>query len=135
MPYITQERRKKIDCGATPANCGELNYAVTMRLLLLRGRDNLEEARASVGRVVANYITLQPMSYQRINDVLGALEGARREIVRRLGPLTGATPDVRILSWLLESIASEFYRTVAASYEDTKIAANGDLPFAEWKTS
>lgn len=45
------------------------------------------------------YVALHGLKYQTINDILGALSGAQ----------------------------AEFYRRVAAPYEDTKIAANGDV--------
>ena len=80
MPYVTQEARAALDSGERgPATAGELNYALT--------RVALKYFKESVGR------------YQDINDVLGALEGAKLE----------------------------FYRRVAAPYEDRKIKESGDV--------
>ena len=78
MPYITGDRRGWIDSGCLPETAGELNYAITM--------------------LVKSYLGASP-NYQRFNDVLGALEGSKLEMVRRR--LNG--------------------------YEDTKIAQNGDV--------
>lgn len=78
MPYITQESRESLDMGASPENPGELNYAIT--------------------KLILGYINDDP-SYRRINDVLGALEGAKQE----------------------------FYRRFAVPYEEKKIAENGDM--------
>jgi hypothetical protein len=78
MPYITQEHRSIMRAGAKPCTVGELNYVIT-RLCRDYWRDR--------------------GSYQAINDVLGALEGAKLE----------------------------FYRRVAAPYEERKIAENGDV--------
>jgi hypothetical protein len=78
MPYITH--KAKIDVyweGAKTA--GELNYSLT--------------------QVVLTYLQNNGLSYQHINDAIGALEGAKLEL----------------------------YRRVAAPYEDTKIAENGDV--------
>lgn len=61
-----------------PQTAGELNYAVTT--------------------LIRDYVG-QPLSYQRINDVLGALEGAKLE----------------------------FYRRVVVPYENAKMAENGDV--------
>jgi hypothetical protein len=61
-----------------PQTAGELNYVITKTILA--------------------YIGDNP-SYQRINDVIGALEGAKLE----------------------------FYRRFAAPYEDEKIKQNGDV--------
>ena len=81
MPYITQEARDELALRE-PETPGELNYAISVLLgqyLLTKEADGL--------------------SYQTINDILGALEGAKLE----------------------------FYRRIAVPYEDTKIDANGDV--------
>lgn len=75
MPYIAQARRH---ADLKPSNAGELNYAFTVLALeYWRERGN----------------------YQAINDIVGALEGAK----------------------------AEFQRRVVADYENTKIAQNGDV--------
>lgn len=89
MPYINPEQKKKLviqytnhntmDIGIEfPDNPGELNYVITM--------------------LIKNYFNHKPC-YQSINDIVGALEGAKLE----------------------------FYRRVAAPYEDLKITENGDV--------
>jgi hypothetical protein len=75
MPYIKQSDRT---ADLKPSTPGELNFVLT--------------------RIVFAYWQ-ERGNYQAINDVLGALEGAKLE----------------------------FYRRVAAPYEDTKIAENGDV--------
>lgn len=82
MPYIKPEDRDEVAMHE-PKTPGELNYAIT---LLIRDYAH-------------GYTYESKLSYQRINDVLGALEGAKLE----------------------------FYRRVAAPYEDTKIKENGDV--------
>lgn len=80
MPYIAQARRDEITSGRElPETAGELNYAVTLLILA--------------------YVERQKLNYQTINDVVGALEGAK----------------------------AEFQRRIVAPYEDTKISANGDV--------
>lgn len=79
MPYITQDRRLAMGSGAVPDNAGELNYEFTM--------------------LARCYIQHHGLSYQRINDIIGALDGAK----------------------------AEFQRRVVAPYEDSKIATNGDV--------
>lgn len=83
MPYIPLERRIEINpvshmlFGAmTP---GELNYQIT--------------------EIVLRYVNHNELSYQTINDVMGALASA----------------------------AQEFYRRAAAPYEDIKRDENGDV--------
>jgi hypothetical protein len=74
MPYIKAEKRNKI----TPVihgpkgrvemseieNAGDLNYAFTM--------------------IVIDYIKRQGLNYQNINDIVGALDGAKAEFQRRV---------------------------------------------------
>lgn len=81
MPYIKQERRQKLDAGLWPdypADAGELNYVLTT--------------------VIRQY-WMARKRYAAINDIVGALDGAKME----------------------------FYRRIAAPYEDIKIAENGDV--------
>lgn len=79
MPYVKQDTRDLLDHGYPPQTPGELNYNVT--------------------RLVVNYVNNHGLSYATINEIVGALEGAKLE----------------------------FYRRVAAPYEDTKITENGDV--------
>lgn len=80
MPYIRQADRDQLDNDAGVAEtAGELNYQIT--------------------RLIIDYFENNGGRYQQINDVLGALEGAKLE----------------------------FYRRVAAPYEDMKIEENGDV--------
>ena len=79
MPYIKHDRRLDLARGQPPKDAGELNYAITMVLL--------------------RYWVSQGRSYQRINDIVGACEGAKLEFCRR----------------------------VVGKYEDQKIIENGDV--------
>jgi hypothetical protein len=93
MPYIKQNRRDEILIKkASPSgwrkhlvldeikNAGEINYAVT-ELILHFFRVNSSK------------------NYQAVNDIIGALEGAK----------------------------AEFQRRTVADYEDDKIKENGDV--------
>lgn len=77
MPYIKQRDRESLGISVAN-NAGELNYLFT--------------------DIIDNYLT-EKLSYQRINDCIGALEGAKLEL----------------------------YRRIAAPYEDVKIKENGDV--------
>ena len=79
MPYITPKNRFRLAETKTPITAGELNYFITMML-----KDYWNDA---------------PHSYQRINDIIGACEGAK----------------------------AEFQRRVVAGYEDRKKEENGDV--------
>lgn len=91
MPYIKQKNREQINSiledvvvtpsflGAVLQNAGELNYALT--------------------EVIRGYLIKHGQRYQTMNDIVGALEGAK----------------------------VEFQRRVVADYESEKIKANGDV--------
>jgi hypothetical protein len=79
MPYVTIDDREtyhpKFKVASFP---GQLNYQITV--------------------LITEYIKKHGLKYQNINDVIGALEGAKLE----------------------------FYRRAAAPYESIKIEENGD---------
>ena len=80
MPYIENSQRTALESGLIePSTPGHLNYIFT--------------------EIILDYINLHGLSYQVINDVVGALEGCKLE----------------------------FYRRVAADYENQKIRQNGDV--------
>lgn len=85
MPYLDPRIRALLDAALPKAGewipdaPGELNYVFTKTLL--------------------DYLKEKGLSYQTINDIVGALEGAK----------------------------AEFQRRVVAPYEDTKIQENGDV--------
>ena len=78
MPYIKKENRQRFDYLGTADTAGELNYQIT--------------------KIIIDYFHVR-RNYQAINDIVGALEGAKLE----------------------------FYARVARPYEDTKIQQNGDV--------
>ncbi len=82
MPYIKLEDKLAVNFNHVlrpPTTAGELNYCITT--------------------LVGMYWETNGARYQQINDVLGALEGAKLE----------------------------FYRRIVAPYEDQKIKENGDV--------
>lgn len=79
MPYVPQKRRGALRQEGKANDAGELNYQIT--------------------RLLVNYTQQHTLKYKTINDVMGALEGAK----------------------------AEYYRRVAAPYEDGKIIENGDV--------
>lgn len=79
MPYIKQQEKELITLHVDITTPGQLNYAFT--------------------QLISKYLKTKGLSYQHINDVLGALEGSKQE----------------------------FYRRVVEKYEDKKIIENGDV--------
>lgn len=78
MPYIKDEDKRDL-LGRVARKPGELNFLVT--------------------ELVADYWVFSNQNYQAINDIVGALEGAKLE----------------------------FYRRIAVPYEDKKMIDNGDV--------
>lgn len=95
MPYIKIDKRNKItpvlkgDFGRVEMQhvitAGDLNYAFTM--------------------LAIDYVKRMGLNYQNINDVVGALDGAK----------------------------AEFQRRIVADYEDSKAEINGDV-YPSFKT-
>lgn len=87
MPYINTERRKAIwnqsetDYNNNLETAGELNYYISC--------------------ILHDYLEYKGTNYQNMNDILGALEGAKLE----------------------------FYRTVVSPYENKKRADNGPVGY------
>ena len=79
MPYIPEDERNSLETVQDIKTPGQLNFYITEALNA--------------------YIKSRGMTYQSINDVLGALTGAQLE----------------------------FYRRVAVPYENTKMVINGDV--------
>lgn len=88
MPYITSEDRAALEIFLedlissmedTEMTAGTMNYLFT--------------------RLAHAYLDSKELNYQHINDMIGALEGAKQEL----------------------------YRRVAVPYEDKKIIENGDV--------
>ncbi len=85
MPYIRQTKRDEFwsirDKGHNPptTNGGELNYELTLKCI--------------------KHLKVNGLSYETINQIVGALE----------------------------NVKAEFYRRVAVPYENTKIIENDDV--------
>ena len=82
MPYIKPERRQEFankNNSTEMETAGELNFILTT--------------------ICKNYMRHKGLSYQTINDIVGALEGCKMEFTRR----------------------------VTNDYEDSKIKSNGDV--------
>ncbi len=92
MPYIKQEDREKfVD--------GDLGSKVSLMQLIGERCNNAGELNYAFTVIAQTYLKEKGLRYQNINDIVGALEGAKMEM----------------------------YRRIAAPYEDTKIAENGDV--------
>jgi hypothetical protein len=119
MPYIDPSARRWLDADGEPRDPGELNYAITQHLLNT-SEDMLEMAvEHEVQRYLAFKRTKRDNRYSDFNDVLGALDAARREYERRRGG------DGRLV--ILEWVAKDLYSSTIAPYEDIKIKQNGDI--------
>ena len=86
MPYVLQIRRVDLELTRHAETTGELNYLFTLDAL--------------------DYLDRHQLSYDTLNEIVGAFELAKQEFIRR----------------------------VVMEYEDGKIESNGDLAqYAYWK--
>lgn len=122
MPYVDQVTREGLDAGSPPTNVGELTYLIYAALL----RGHPESKGALAGHIQADvdaFIRANGKRYATLNGVVGSLECARREYIRRrLRNVSHAPPLMA-----LEDYLTEFYGAVVAPYEDDKIEENGDV--------
>lgn len=119
MPYIPQNRRVELLNSHAPLVAGELNFLITNYILQT---PNALCAGDQIMCWIKAYWQKKPC-YQTANDIMGALECAGLELLRR-NP-TGR----KILSKMqvLTQLKSAFYCEVVGPYEDTAITRNGDL--------
>ena len=117
MPYVDKEARRRLESDY-PQSAGELNYVITKALF-----SGLTNSRLSAHllAVFEQYVEDSGLSYQTLNDIMGACSGAVFEHTRRKGrPHQQEVTVIQILR--------DFYNEVAGPYENTKIASNGDIP-------
>lgn len=85
---------------------------------MLRTKDLIE----ALDQIILQYLGVNGLSYKVVNDIFGALEGAKVEYRRRRGVLHAAG-----VVYAVEEVKSNFYSRVVAPYEDEKIKQNGDV--------
>lgn len=115
MPYIKQIARRRLERTGQPKTAGELNYVFTIACIESQTKSELYQ------RLILSacgYVDTNNLSYQIINDILGALTGANKEYYRRTGT-----------SWdkVFDDVTDAFYNKIAIAYEEEKIFENGDV--------
>ena len=112
MPYIKDEhgRRIQLSRGATALNAGELNFQIFYYV------KNSNPVYYEKIRYFTDEFLSTGRTYQKYNDLTGALVCCYKEIKRRLNREEDVLLDV------LES-----YNEEINAYEDIKIGENGDV--------
>lgn len=110
MPYITKQSREELK-GRDPLTTGELNYLIC-KTAHSGGQIN------DIFRVLDRYKKTELTSYAKLNDMMGALDGARRELMRRGKQMSART---------VEYAQSDFYRETVGPFEELAINRNGDV--------
>ena len=77
MPYITQERRDKLQNNWCIEGVGELNYTITREILKYLSILKFRKAIGSKKLIVQN-------NYADYNEVMGVLECVKQEFYRRV---------------------------------------------------
>lgn len=122
MPYIKQADRERIRTTGEPTNAGELNYVITLKLIAWDRVQNFNLTE-DLSDICKGYLV--DLNYQKVNDVTGALMCAIAEFGRRRPDTGEMTRDW--ISNCIGNVIESIYMNIAAPYEDTKIAANGDV--------
>jgi|SRR6266404_562440 len=125
MPYINTDQKEDVArVGAqTP---GQLNYAIT-RVLIAHRKDPTIELSPLIRTIIYRYWSREfQQSYTTINDIIGALEAAKFEFVRRIGILNS---DFKIsdITTTLDKEKDAFYEKIVVPYEKKKMIENGDV--------
>lgn len=116
MPYITKEDRATLAAGLSPQTVGQLNYSLTT--MVVKGGYSEAEYRQRLDLYIAQQ---GGVNYTNINAVFGVVMCMLLELIRRKkAPLI---PEYM----KLKDAAMGLYEQVGGPYEDTKIAANGDV--------
>ena len=129
MPYIKSE--DYFGAAEAPEVPGELNYAITMRIIArLRGELTYMGFDQALRNLTLGYLDRVGMSYTNGNAVMGVLDCAARELRRRTGAAYNPNfkgADISKIERQLKQERKWVYDTLLAPYEDKKIAENGDV--------
>jgi hypothetical protein len=126
LPYLTAGRKSQLaDPKSHIVTAGDLTYLITMSAV--------DESQTSIDlhAIIERYLPEQPR-YENYAIVLGCIDSARREILRRQDFLNDKARSVGWENWpelvpfYLSEFADDYYRDVIAPYEDQKIEQNGD---------
>ena len=122
MPYIPKERRDA--AYFHPVNAGELNYAITMRLIEETQFDfNRSWFSIQLWKLLNDYWNNHGQNYQAINDCSGAMHEAVAEFERRIKNAKWVY-NTRIIAL---TVMDDFRKRTVEAYEDGKIQTNGDV--------
>lgn len=133
MPYIRKDDRPRaLD---HPQTVGELNFAVTVRLIKL-ALGQVEYRKASFRDEITNLLdrflkVRVPVqgteNYALFNEIMGVFYCVGKEFVRHAGGEQNLGPTDWEAIYALSELSEKFYDTRVAPYEDKKIAQNGDV--------
>lgn len=103
MPYIDQERRKKLDNSIT-------NMSLSLKELISEN----------------NIFGKNKISNEEFMELLGDLNYCFSRVISSL--MTDISySKIAMITGVLENIKQEYYRRIAAPYEDKKVKQNGDI--------
>lgn len=104
MPYITENRRKNLDSSIN-------------KLVLSIKQNNPD---------ITDIFDKEGLTNEEFLDIVGDINYCfSRAISSLMGDISYG--KVAMITGVLENIKQEFYRRIAANYEDKKILENGDI--------
>lgn len=123
MPYIKgEERRHQLRGNPYLAlDPGELNFVITTEILR---NEDLDQMQRIIWDFIDAYLAKNGRRYTTYNEVIGVLECARLEFMRR----KAVNPNVYSpIAGMLQETKQRFYFMEIAPYEARKIRENGDV--------
>ncbi|MDX1373778.1 MAG: hypothetical protein R3321_14990, partial [Nitrososphaeraceae archaeon] len=116
MPYIIEQRRKELSIPSNPEigipeTPGELNFVLTRHIIETPGFLPNPPLYKKLKYECNLYLEAHKLSYGVINDIIGALEGAKLEYGRRKNiPAHESDDTIKVI----DSVKIAFYRDVVA---------------------
>ena len=125
MPYVTQQRRVELRACPIPKVAGEVNYLLTLALIRAYRSSSFKWLGKATSDLIMRYWNeADKQCYQTINDILGAIDGAKREFKRRT---VASDIELHLVEKQLNLALNAFYSKIAGPYEDDAIIRNGDV--------
>ena len=131
MPYINPMSYAR--AAHKPDMPGELNYAITMRIIALMeamyplAGSSFQEFGEEVWIVCQDYLDRMGLSYTNGNAVMGVLDCADREMYRRVDLANSNYWRLHGVTMQLQAVRRRVYDELLVPYEDQKIVDNGDV--------
>lgn len=131
MPYIRKEYRNS-QVLESPRSRGELNWAITTRLLLSfqntpRGYNEHCEYRSMIEEILQSIIMEKSLVRRQYTEYADSTRSLMKDVDELVWDYLARTGDTAGAKQVLRDVVLEWYRRKTSLYEDMKKQENGDL--------